>query len=73
MVFKLPFREETVRPDDTLKTSNLNVTCGVPQRPILGPSFFILYKNDLYEVSNILEPIMFADNTNLSFSHKRIK
>ena len=73
MVFKLPSREETVRPDNALKISNLNVACDVPQRPILSPSFFALYKNDLYKVSNILEPIMFADNTNLFFSHQSIK
>ena len=73
MVFKLPSREETERPDNALKTSNLNVACDVPQRPILISSFFALYKNDLYKVSNILEPIMFADNTNVFFSHKSIK
>ena len=31
------------------------------------------YVNDLCRVSNILEPIMFADDTNLFFSHKNIK
>ena len=29
--------------------------------------------NDLYESFRVLEPIMFADSTNLFFSHKDIK
>ena len=55
------------------KTTNLNVVCGVPQGSILGLLLFILYVNDLCRVSNILEPIVFADDTNLFFSHKNIK
>ena len=55
------------------KTTNLNVVCGVPQGSILGLLLFIFYVNDLCRVSNILELIMFADDTNLFFSHKNIK
>ena len=54
-------------------TSYKNMTCGVPQGSILGPLLFLIYINDLREASNILDPIMFADDTNLFHSHHQIK
>ena len=33
---------------------------------------YITYVNDFCNASNILEPIMFADDTNLLFSHRNI-
>ena len=47
-----------------IKTSYEDITCGVTQGSILGPLLFIIYVNDLCNVSKILEPIMFADDTN---------
>ena len=48
------------------------ITCGVPQRSILGPLLFLIFVNDLKK-STSLDPIMFADDTNLFYSHKNIK
>ena len=45
----------------------------MPQGSILGPLLFKRYVNDLCNVSKISEPIIFADDTNLFFSHKNIK
>ena len=46
-----------------------NINCGVPQGSILGPLLFILYINDFCRSSEILSFVLFADDTNLFFSH----
>ena len=56
-----------------IKTSNLDIICRVLQGSILGASLFIIYVNNLCNVSKIYDTIMFADDTNLFFSNKNIK
>ena len=54
------------------KSECRTVEYGVPQGSILGTLLFILYINDFIHCFNILQKVLFADYTNLFFSHKNI-
>ena len=47
--------------------------CGVPQGSILGPLMSLLYDNDFENASSVLDPNMFADDTNLFYAHSNIR
>ena len=51
---------------DGIKSQQKEIRTGVPQGSILGPLLFIIYMNDINNVSSKFEAILYADDTSLS-------
>jgi hypothetical protein len=58
---------------NSVDSSKQMIHCGVPQGSILGPLLFLLYINDIVNISNALLPIIFADDTNIFITGKSIR
>ena len=65
-------RYQTVNISDC-SSEKCNITCGVPQGSILGPLLFLIYLNDLPNVSNLAKFISFADDTTIVYSNPSIE
>ena len=74
MSFKnyLSNRKQFIQINNEENTELETITCVVPQGSILGPLLFLLYVNDLKNKTNLLDPIMYANDTNLFLTHKDI-
>ena len=51
----------------------MTISTGVPQGPVLGLLLFLLYINDIQYCSELISVILFADDTNVLYSHTCLK
>ena len=68
----LTHRKQYICINNDIKTNEQKVTCGVTQGSFLGPVIFNIHKWSPSN-SNLLNTIMFTDDTNLIFGTQRHK
>ena len=61
-----------IQKNDEENTELVTITCGIPQGSILGPLLLLLYVNNLKNATNLSDPAIYADDTNLFLTHKDI-
>ena len=54
-------------------SEKMTIRCGVPQGSVLGPLLFLLYINDIQYCSDLISIVLFADDTNILYSHTCLK
>lgn len=62
-------RTQYVKINDTLSIEK-TLNCGVPQGTVLGPTLFLVYINDLYNIETKGKIISYADDTVIIYKHQ---
>ena len=68
----LTYRTQTTEINSHISDKEV-VSCGVPQGSVLGPLLFLLYVGDIQYCSRKLKFFLFADDTNVLYSHENLK
>ena len=55
-----------------ISSSFKDISCGVPQGSVLGPLLFLLYINDLPDISKIIKFYLIADDTNIYYENENL-
>ena len=61
-----------IQKNDEENTELVTIACGIPQGSILGPPLLLLYVNSLKNATNLSDPTIYADDTNLFLTHEDI-
>ena len=69
LVLFLLIRKEQYVSINGHSSEKLDMSCGVPQGSVLGPLLFLIYINNLPNVSKYLSFFLFADDINVYFKH----
>lgn len=56
-----------------IKSDIQQIAYGVPQGSILGPLLFLVYINDIVHISHSADMVLFADDSNVFFSHNDLR
>jgi hypothetical protein len=48
-------------------SNKMKILCGVPQGSVLGPTLFIIFINEVNQITKHMYPILYADDTNLFY------
>ena len=65
-------RKQIVKYND-VQSQEMTINSGVPQGSVSGPLLFLLYINKIQFYSELVLIVLFADDTNILFSHKCLK